>query len=140
MFRKRFLLIFILPQVTESTTIHELKQKIEKSMNIPVAHQKLLCTGRTLVDDKIIGAYPAIKDGTKLTLVIKEPEPLKDIMLKMFKRYYTDQQSEEMTKEFLIDFEQRIRQMSLDDIERMATYFLERDRQLYGGSEATASI
>lgn len=130
-----------MPQVSESTTIHELKQKIEKSLNIPVAHQKLLCTGRTLVDDKTIGAYStAIKAGTKLTLVIKEPEPLKDIMLKMFKRYYTDQQSEEMTKEFLIDFEQRMRQMSLDDIERMATFFLDRDRQLYGGgTEATAS-
>lgn len=127
-------------QVTESTTIHELKQKIEKSLDIPVAHQKLLCTGRTLVDDKRIAAYP-IKAGTKLTLVIKEPEPLKDIMLKMFRRYYaaTDQQSEEMTKEFLIEFEKRMRLMSLDDIERMATYWLERDLQLYGGSEATAS-
>lgn len=112
---------------------------MEKSLNIPVAHQKLLCTGRTLIDDKTISSYGAsIKAGTKLTLVVKEPEPLKDIIHKLFKRYYSEEQSEQMAKEFMIDFELRMKQMSLDDIERMATYFLDRDRQLYGESAASS--
>lgn len=75
-----------------------------------------------------------IKSGSKLTLVVKEPEPLKDIMYKVFKRYYTEEQSQEMAKEFMIDFEKRMNKLSLDDIERMATFYLDRDRQLHGES------
>lgn len=119
-------------QVSETITILELKKEITKVLNIPVPRQKILSVGRTLVDDKTIASYTTIKHGSKLTVVIKEPEPLRDVMFKIFKKYFSDEQSEAMTKEFMVDFEKRLSQMSLDDIERMATYFLERDRQLYG--------
>lgn len=94
--------------------------------------QKILSVGRTLVDDKAITSYNTIKNGAKLTVVIKEPEPLKDVMQKIFKKFYTEEQSEALTKDFMLDFSKRMDQLSLDDIERLATYFLERDRQLYG--------
>lgn len=103
-------------------------------MNIPVPRQKILSVGRTLVDEKPLNSYSTIKNGSKLTVVIKEPEPLKDVMCKIFKKYYSEDQSEIMAKEFMIDFENRLNQMSLDDLERMATHFIERDRQLYGES------
>lgn len=116
--------------MSDTTTVFELKQRIEKALRIPVAHQKLLCTGRTLVDDKTISSYsPAIKNGTKLTLVVKEPEPLRDIIAKVFKRHYTDSQADEMAKEMIENFEKRVQQLSLDDLERMATFYLERDNQ-----------
>lgn len=119
-------------QVAETTTVLNLKKEISKLLNVPVPRQKILFVGRTLADDKPLNAYATIKNGSKLTVVIKEPEPLKDVMWKIFKKFYSDEQSEAMAKEFMIDFEKRMDQLSLDDIERMATYFLERDRQLYG--------
>lgn len=119
-------------QVDESITMLDLKKEISKALNIPVPRQKLLFVGRTLADDKTLSAYPAIKNGAKLTVVNKEPEPLKDVMCKLFKKHYSEEQSEAMAKEFMIDFEKRLDQLSFDDFERMATYFLERDRKLYG--------
>lgn len=110
----------------------ELKKEISKALSIPVPRQKILSVGRTLADDKTLKDYPQIKNGCKLTVVIKEPEPLKDVMCKIFKKFYSDDQSEAMAREFMIDFEKRLDQLSLDDFERMAAYFLERDRKLYG--------
>lgn len=70
--------------------------------------------------------------------MVKEGEPLKDVMLKLFKRYYPEEQAVNMNRTFITDFERKLNEMSLDDIERMATYFLNRDRQLYG--DATHSV
>lgn len=119
-------------QVSDDITVLDLKKEIAKTLNIPVPRQKILSVGRTLVDDKAITSYNTIKNGAKLTVVIKEPEPLKDVMQKIFKKFYTEEQSEALTKDFMLDFAKRMDQLSLDDIERLATYFLERDRQLYG--------
>ncbi|KAJ6636392.1 Ubiquitin-like protein 4A [Pseudolycoriella hygida] len=120
-------------EVFDTTTIFELKRKVEKILNIPAAHQKVLYLGRTLVDCKTIGSYSTtIKPGSKLTVVVKEGEQLKDVMLKMFKRYYPEAQAVKMNHTFMTEFERKLSEMSLDDIERMATYFLNRDRQLYG--------
>ena len=124
-------------QVTENTSVLDLKKEIAKSLNIPVPRQKILSVGRTLLDDKQLGEYTTIKNGSKLTVVIKEPEPLRDVMSKIFKKFYSDEQSEVMSKEFMLDFENRLSQMSLDDIERIAAYYLERDRQLYGETVVT---
>lgn len=113
-------------------SILNLKKELYKKLNVPVPKQKILFVGRTLADDKTLDFYEQIKSGGKLTLVIKEAEPLKDVMCKIFKKYYSDEQAEAMAKEFMVDFERRLGQLSLDDFERMATYFLERDRKLYG--------
>lgn len=116
--------------MSESTTVAELKHKVERALNIPVAYQKLLSVGRTLVDEKTLGSYgPAIKPGCKLTLVVKEPDSLRDVMLKLFKRFYAEDQSEEVTKALMAELEKRVGQLSLDDMERLATHYLEqRDR------------
>lgn len=119
-------------QVADTITVMELKKEIAKALSVPVPRQKILLVGRALVDDKTLSSYPTIKNGTKLTVVIKEPEALKDVMQKIFKKFYSETQSDVLAKEFMVDFEKRLEQLSLDDIERMATYFLDRDRQLYG--------
>lgn len=121
-------------QVVDNITIVDLKKEISKTLNIPVPRQKILSVGRTLADEKSLSDYPQIQNGSKLTVVMKEPEPLKDVIGKIFKKFYSDEQSEAMAKDFMIDFEKRLDQLSLDDIERMAAYFLERDRKLYGDS------
>lgn len=96
-------------------------------MDIPVAHQKLLFTGRTLANEKTISSYNnTIKSGSKLTLVIKEPESLKDLLVKIFKQYYNDSLSEILAKDFVVECDLRTNQLSLDDIDRMSIHFLEK--------------
>lgn len=120
-------------------TILDIKHKVEQALNIPVAYQKLLCVGRTLVDDKTLTSYgPNIKAGCKLTLVVKEPETLREIMQKLFKRFYSEEQSDELTKGLMTELEKRIGQLSLDDMERLATHYLEL-REQSSGKQQTAT-
>lgn len=98
-----------------------MKEHIEVLLNIPTLHQKLIHTGKTLADDKTIGFYATIKDGTKLTLVVKKPDPLNEIIMRHFKKHYTETQAEKLTKEFMLDFEAKLKTYSLEDLERLAT-------------------
>lgn len=121
----------------ESITVHELKQIVEQSLKIPVAHQKLLYVGRTLVDEKTLSSYrPQLRSGSKLTLVVKEPESMKDVMHKVFKRFYSDDQADRLATEFMADQARRVKLLSLDDLERMAGIFLERG----GGAIVPAAV
>ncbi|XP_013112844.1 ubiquitin-like protein 4A [Stomoxys calcitrans] len=105
--------------VTSSTTIYQIKQEIEKKLNIPLSAQKILILGRTLNDDQPISAYPNIKDGTKLNLIVIKQD-LKDIIHRSFRKYYNENQSAQLTKEFMMDFDKKLKEFSLDDIERIA--------------------
>ncbi|XP_075145888.1 ubiquitin [Haematobia irritans] len=105
--------------VTPSTTIYEIKQEIEKRLNIPLSSQKILILGRTLNDDQSISSYPNIKDGTKLNLIVIKQD-LKDIIHRSFRKYYNETQATVLTKEFLLDFDKKLKEFSLDDIERLA--------------------
>lgn len=134
--------VFTFFKVSEATTVLELKEKVEQALHIPVAYQKLLCIGRTLVDDKTLGTYsPAIKPGCKLTLVVKEPETLREVLQKLFKRFYAEDQSEELTKALMMELEKRVGQLSLDDMERLATHYLElRERSFGQTTHAQATV
>lgn len=138
-FIKKLIDLLCCVQVPDTTTILNLKKEIAKLLHIPVPRQKILYVGRALVDDKPLNSYPTIKNGSKLTVVVKEAEPLKDVMQKIFKKYYSEEQSETLAKEFMVDFERRLDQLSLNDIERMATFFMERDRQIYGEIDSLAT-
>lgn len=111
-------------EVQESTKISEVKRQIEQDLKVPVAQQTLVLFGKTLVDDKTIGFYPKIKDGTKLHLVIKKPESLEVVLGRFLKNYYTDEQSKLILDEFMKDFDSKVASLSLDDLERIATSYL----------------
>lgn len=110
--------------VTPETTILEMKQQISSILDIPVVHQKIVHLGRSLVDENTIASYPSIKDGTKLNLAVKKPDPLKEVIYRSFRKYYNDDFSEKLTKEFMKDFESKLSQLSLDDIEKLAENML----------------
>lgn len=61
---------------------------------------------------------------SKLMLVIKKPEPLKDVLMKQLKKIYSEEMAEKITKEFLSDFDEKMNELSLDDFERLATSIL----------------
>ena len=116
--------------VTPATKILEIKQKIEKSMKIPVGNQKLLLLGRTLNDEQSIASYQNIKDGSKLNLIAMKPDGLRDVIHRSFRRFYNEQQAERLTTEFISDFEKKISLLSLDDIERLADSLLAEESQI----------
>ncbi|KAK9885520.1 hypothetical protein WA026_011013 [Henosepilachna vigintioctopunctata] len=109
-----------LVEVDESTTIAELKKRIETDINIPATQQTLVLFGKTLQDDKPVSFYPKIKDGTKLYVAVKKPESLNTVLSKFLRHYYTEEQCKMIVDEFMKNFNIKIKNLSLDDLERIA--------------------
>lgn len=89
--------------VNESTTVLELKKKIEEETQHLVEQQTLVLIGKTLLDDKPLSFYPNIKDGTKINLIIKKPnkETLNQALTKFLQKYYTESQSMKICDKFM---------------------------------------
>lgn len=106
--------------VGEKTTILELKKLTEKELKIPASQQTLVLLGKSLQDDKCIGDYPKIKDGTKLFVAVKKMETLHGVLAKFLAKYYSEEQCQLIVDEFMRNFYSKINSLSLDDLERMA--------------------
>ncbi|KAH8295026.1 hypothetical protein KR018_005939 [Drosophila ironensis] len=106
-------------EVPPTSTILEVKQQIEAKLQIPTGNQKLLLLGRPLNNEQTIASYPNIKEGTKLNLVVMKP-CLRDSILRGFRKHFPEQQAERLTAEFMADFERKMSEQSLDDLERFA--------------------
>lgn len=104
----------------ESTTILDLKKKVANDINIPVSQQTMVLFGKTLQDDKTIGHYPKIKDGTKLYVAVRKPDTLNSVLTRFLRQYYSDQQCSLIVDEFMKDFQNKVNNLSLDDLERIA--------------------
>nr|CAI5817059.1 unnamed protein product [Callosobruchus analis] len=109
-----------LVDVTEKTTILELKKMIEKDIKIPAAQQTLVLMGKSLQDEKRIEDYPKVKDGTKLYVAEKKPETLNSALNRFLQKYYSDDQCKLIIDEFMRSFQNKIDSLSLDDLERIA--------------------
>lgn len=109
-----------LADVNETITIAELKKQIENDINIPALQQTLVLSGKTLQDDKPISFYPNIKDGTKLYVAVKKQESLHTILGKFLRQYYTEEQCKMIADEFMRNFNTKVKNLSLDDLERIA--------------------
>lgn len=106
--------------VQEDTKISEVKRIVQEQMRVPVSLQTLVFNGRVLHDDKTIGFYPQIKEGTKLYMALRKPEPL-DVALKRFLcQYYNEEQTKQIIDYFMIDFYEQVSNLSLEDLERIA--------------------
>lgn len=106
--------------VGEKTTILELKKLAEQELQIPAEQQTLVLLGKSLQDDKCIGDYPKIKDGSKLFVAVKKLEALQGVLGKLFRKYYTEDQCQLIVDAFMRNFHSKINSLSLDDLERIA--------------------
>jgi len=114
--------------VDQNTSIMDLKKKVERDLKIPVSQQTLIVLGSPLQEDKKIGDYPKIKEGTKLYVIIKKPDSLQSALGKFLRRYYTEEQCKIIVAEFMRNFQTKVDSLSLDDLERMATAHLNEQR------------
>ncbi|CAH0564131.1 unnamed protein product [Brassicogethes aeneus] len=107
-------------EVNEHTSILDVKKLVENDIKIPWAQQTLVLFGKTLQDEKSIGDYPKIKDMTKLHAAVKKAESLQVVLARFLRRYYSDEQCNLITEEFMRIVQSKMDSMSLDDLERIA--------------------
>ncbi|KAH8265197.1 hypothetical protein KR038_000288 [Drosophila bunnanda] len=112
-------------EVSPTSTILEVKLQIERELQISAANQTLLLLGRPLNNEQTISSYPNIKEGTKLNLMVTKP-CLRDSIQRGFRKHYSQQQAERLTNEFMTDFEKKLNEQSLDDLERFADSIVSR--------------
>ncbi|CAG4976808.1 ubiquitin-like protein 4A-B [Colias croceus] len=108
-------------EVEPDTKILEIKKHIAIKYKISVTLQKLLYMGRALIDDHTISSYPAIKDGTKLHLIIRKPETLLEGSIKYFKeKGMSDAEAKNTALRLVRVVKEKFFRMSWDDVERLA--------------------
>ncbi|XP_063226657.1 ubiquitin-like protein 4A [Bacillus rossius redtenbacheri] len=118
-------------EVEKSDTITSLKEQLKKLLKIPVEHQRLLLVGRPLSDTKRVGDY-AIRDESKLHLVVmKEPSHavLRDRVHILLTNFYSESDSAKVTDIFMEKCTNSIANLSLDDLERLATSYLQQEKK-----------
>uniref|UniRef100_A0A0A9Z5X8 Ubiquitin-like protein 4A n=1 Tax=Lygus hesperus TaxID=30085 RepID=A0A0A9Z5X8_LYGHE len=116
-------------EVSDQTSVKDLKQHVFQTLKVPVNQQKLLLTGKPLSDEKYLVDYPLIKDGTKINLVVKktdEDSVLRVAITNFLRKSYNEQDSQKIADEFMKEFYRSMSTLNLEDIERIAsTYYSE---------------
>ncbi|KAL1498188.1 hypothetical protein ABEB36_009025 [Hypothenemus hampei] len=107
-------------EVDDTTSIIDLKRKVERDLRIPISQQTLIVSGSPLHDDKKVGDYPKIKEGMKLYVIVKKAESVQEALGRFLKNYYSDEQCQSIVDEFMKDFQRKVSNLSLDDLERIA--------------------
>lgn len=116
--------------VQENMKILDVKNLIQQELKVPLSQQVLLLMGKTLTDDQTIGSYNKIKEGSKIHLVIKKADNLQDVLSRFLLRYYNEKQTKMILSEFMKDFHEKVQNLSLDDLERIATTYLSDENSL----------
>lgn len=114
-------------QVEKESTVLEVKKKIHAQCETPVSKQRLLFLGKTLIDEKQLAEYPTIKDDSKIYLVVKTPDSLVVALQKFFKLHFPQSVADKHTTTVHADLLKQIDNMSLDDIERLAKFYIDKD-------------
>lgn len=99
------------------------------------------CQSYSILDEQPLSFYPAIKDGSRLNLVvIKKAEEgpseaksyhksgtqiLRDEVTRVLRHYYTESEAESIVNELIKDLKNKVNNLSYDDLERFATALLQ---------------
>ncbi|KAG1949246.1 ubiquitin-like protein 4A [Pimephales promelas] len=129
-------------QVTENEKVSTVKELVSKRLNIPPSQQRLLYKGKALADEHRLSDY-SIGPEAKLNLVVRPAgerssgaggtsgwsndragsgvwQSLSTVLAKHFSPADAAKVQEQLIK----DYERSLRQLSLDDIERLASRLL----------------
>jgi Ubiquitin family len=128
--------------ITEETTVAEIKKQIESKLGVPgetktlaslsslndpfdilVLQQKLLYLGKILADQSQVKDYK-IADNAKLMLTRAPPPDLKKLVYNHFSKYYDSKVSETLSNQFVENSKKLVTECSLDDLERIAEVLL----------------
>lgn len=131
--------------VTNTTSVSDLKGLIANKAMIPIHQQSLLVTGKPLREEKALVEY-GISEGSKITLVILKgesstssltndttkdgPPDLETEMRRLLRQYYNESDSEKVLVEFMKEFNKSISSLNFEDMEKMATSCLQEEGML----------
>ncbi|XP_041643779.1 ubiquitin-like protein 4A [Cheilinus undulatus] len=134
-------------QVTEDEKVSKVKELVSERLNIPANQQRLLYKGKALADEHRLSDY-SIGPEAKLNLVIR---PLGErtgasgmaasssssssgsqgrvwqTVSTILARHFSPADAAKVHEQLIKDYERSLRQLSLDDIERLAGRLLHPD-------------
>ncbi|XP_014652982.1 PREDICTED: ubiquitin-like protein 4A [Ceratotherium simum simum] len=130
-------------QVSEDELVSTLKHLVSEKLNIPVRQQRLLFKGKALADGKRLSDY-SIGPNSKLNLVVKPlekvlleesaarrlaetpppPPPAWQLISKVLARHFSAADASRVLDQLQRDYERSLSRLTLDDIERLASRFL----------------
>lgn len=133
-------------QVTEDEKVSTVKELVSERLNIPANQQRLLYKGKALADEHRLSDY-SIGPEAKLNLVIRpvgertgasgtaassstsssaQPGVWQTVST-VLARHFSPADAAKVHEQLIKDYERSLRQLSLDDIERLAGRLLHPD-------------
>ncbi|XP_015244650.1 ubiquitin-like protein 4A [Cyprinodon tularosa] len=130
-------------QVTEDEKVSTVKELVSERLNIPANQQRLLYKGKALADEHRLSDY-SIGPEAKLNLVIRpvgeraaapgmagsssSPQGgVWQIVSTILAKHFSPADAAKVHEQLIKDYERSLRQLSLDDIERLAGRLLHPD-------------
>ncbi|XP_037537038.1 ubiquitin-like protein 4A [Nematolebias whitei] len=121
-------------QVTEDEKVSTVKELVSERLNIPANQQRLLYKGKALADEHMLSDY-SIGPEAKLNLVIRPVGERSagsglagssthggvwQTVSTILARHFSPADAARVHEQLIKDYERSLRQLSLDDIERLA--------------------
>lgn len=132
-------------QVTEDEKVSKVKELVSERLNIPANQQRLLYKGKALADEHKLSDY-CIGPEAKLNLVIRpmgertgaqgmaasssgssSQGRVWQTVSTILARHFSPADAAKVHEQLIKDYERSLRQLSLDDIERLAGRLLHPD-------------
>ncbi|XP_050973086.1 ubiquitin-like protein 4A [Labeo rohita] len=130
-------------QVTENEKVSTVKELVSERLNIPPSQQRLLYKGKALADEHRLSDY-SIGPEAKLNLVVrpagersgggavgtssssndKAGSGVWQLLSTVLAKHFSPADAAKVQEQLIKDYERSLRQLSLDDIERMASRLL----------------
>ncbi|CAL8295361.1 ubiquitin-like protein 4A [Gadus morhua] len=134
-------------QVTEDDKVSTVKELVSERLNIPANQQRLLYKGKALADEHSLSDY-AIGPDAKLNLVVRpvgertstagmagssgSSSPQGGVwqtLSTVLAKHFSPADAAKVHEQLIKDYERSVRQLSLDDIERLAGRLLHPDSE-----------
>ncbi|KAM4616721.1 ubiquitin-like protein 4A [Polymixia lowei] len=132
-------------QVTEDEKVSTVKELVSERLNIPANQQRLLYKGKALADEHRLCDY-SIGPEAKLNLVVRpagertgaagmasssstSPQGVWQALSTVLAKHFNPADAAKVQEQLIKDYERSLRQLSLDDIERLAGRLLHPDSE-----------
>ncbi|KAK0152155.1 Ubiquitin-like protein 4A-A [Merluccius polli] len=134
-------------QVTEDDKVSTVKELVSERLNIPANQQRLLYKGKALADEHSLSDY-SIGPDAKLNLVVRpvgertsatgqasssgSSSPQGGVwqtLSTVLAKHFSPADAAKVHEQLIKDYERSVRQLSLDDIERLAGRLLHPDSE-----------
>ncbi|KXJ14373.1 ubiquitin-like protein 4A [Exaiptasia diaphana] len=120
-------------EVSQTEPVLAVKRVVAQQMDVPVEAQRLVFKGKTLTDSGCLHDH-GVKEGDKIHLFVKKTAEIKPTTAErdfwhhlrmLLKNHFTEADVEKVIHKSKEDFDVWVKQLSLDDIERMAKVHLD---------------